>query len=111
MRLNKDKKEIEIKSPTEEFNKLEIGKAFVEGFEEGIKEGAAELAEAPIFEPKTGIVTGCNSLYVRSAPHSNASPVDVINGGTTVKIIGEEGDFWQLEKPEGFSMKKFIKVV
>lgn len=102
MRLNKDKKE--INSPIENFDELESEKGISEGFEE-------DILEEPKFEEKTGIVMGCNSLYVRSAAHSNASPIDVINGGTTVKIIGEEGDFWKLEKPEGYSMKKFIKVV
>lgn len=109
MKLNKNRNtEIVDDVIVPEMNEShKIEETFIGGFEEEIKDEPDEST----FEPKTGIVVNCNSLYVRSAAHSNASPIDVINGGTTIKIIGEDGDFWQLEKPEGFSMKKFIKVV
>lgn len=80
-------------------------------FTEDFKNDLKSVFEEPEFNPVDGVVSGCTSLYVRSAAHANAAPIDVINGGTIVKIIGEEGDFWKLEKPEGFSMKKFIKIV
>lgn len=100
MKLNKTK----VAEPIDEIN---IEPVAIE------TEETVEFIEEPevIFEPKDGIVSGCTSLYVRIAPHANGTPIDTLNAGSKVKIIGEEGDFWKLESPEGFSMKKFITLI
>lgn len=97
---------------TKDFAK-DMGKSIVEGFEEGVKETPVteQEPEEIIFEKKTGKVHDCTSLYVRSAAHSNATPVDTLNFNDTIDIIGEDGDFWQIENPEGFVMKKYIKII
>lgn len=100
MKINKNNKNFEEN----------IGEEMVNGFEEGIKEEPIPEPEEPVFEKKTGVVVNCTSLYVRSAGHANATPIDTINLNDSVDIIGEDRDFWQIEKPEGFVMKKFIKV-
>lgn len=99
MKLNKNNKTFEEN----------IGEYITNGFEEGVKEAPIPEPEEPVFEKKTGVVVNCTSLYVRSAGHANATPIDTINLNDSVDIIGENGDFWQIEKPEGFVMKKFIK--
>jgi len=102
MKLNK------INTP-KDFSK-EMNESIIDGFEECIKEEPIPEPEEPVFEKKTGVVVNCTSLYVRSAGHANTTPIDTINLNDSVDIIGENGDFWQIEKPEGFVMKKFIKV-
>lgn len=61
---------------------------------------------------KTGVVTGCERLNVRSTPNKTPSNIiRVVNKGTSV-VIGEEvGDFVKVnvDGENGYCMKKFIK--
>lgn len=71
--------------------------------------------DTPVVEEivaKTGVVTGCERLNVRSTPNKTPSNIiRVIDKGTSV-VIGEEvGDFVKVnvDGENGYCMKKFIK--
>lgn len=73
-----------------------------------------EVPQEPEFVKMDGKVINCTSLYVRMHPHSNGTPITTIDAGTTVEIIEEENDFWNVklsDGTEGFCMKKFIKII
>lgn len=81
-------------------------------------EGLAEepvVVEAPVKEPKTGVVEGCAKLNVRKAPNASAEVLCVISGGAKVVIDEEESsdDFYKIctvSGVEGYCMKKFVTV-
>lgn len=74
--------------------------------------------EAPVEEveevvAKTGVVTNCEKLNVRSTPNQTSSKniIKVIDKGTTV-ILGEEIDDFvrvNVDGENGYCMKKFIE--
>lgn len=86
---------------------------------EPVHEVAEEIiepnVEAPVEEvvAKTGVVTGCDLLNVRSTP-SDASAkniIKVIKKGTTVMLGEEINNFVRVnvDGENGYCMKKFIK--
>lgn len=87
---------------------------------EEIKEVISEeiTTENPVVEPVKlvkGTVDNCSSLRVRSAADANASVLATITAGTTVNIIGEKKDFYEVKvnisnsEVHGYCMKQFIK--
>lgn len=60
-------------------------------------------------EVRSGSVINCAKLNIRTAPATDAEIVKTINKGTTVTIIDEIGDFYQINEKE-YCMKKYISV-
>ena len=87
----------------------------IEPMHEMAEEVIETNAEAPVEEvvAKTGVVTDCDLLNVRSTP-SDASAkniIKVIKNGTTVMLGEEINDFVRVnvDGENGYCMKKFIK--
>lgn len=58
----------------------------------------AQVAQYP--SPKRGEVTG-NDVYVRSGPSANHYPVLKLSAGHRVTILGESGEWYEIQPPEG----------
>lgn len=65
-------------------------------------------SEAPLTKPFMGTVTGGLGLNVRNAPDGQI--IAVLPEGAQVKILdNSNSDWYKIETPDGFVMKKFIK--
>lgn len=87
-----------VEPPKEEVKEEEI-------IPEEVKEDVKEEKKPTI----TGTVIGGASLNVRNNP--NGDIVTSIKEGTLVTIVDESNqDWYKIESPEGYVMKKFIKI-
>ena len=59
-------------------------------------------------EKKIGTVIGGLRLNVRTQP--NGDVVDSLQDGSKVTIVKEIDDWYEIESPKGFVMKKFISI-
>lgn len=57
---------------------------------------------------KTGKVFNCSLLNVRESATTSSKIVDTLNPDAVVEILGEEGNFYKINK--GFVMKDYIEV-
>ena len=83
---------------------------------EPVIEETAPVEETPKKKPekkhKFGVVTNCAKLNMRIAPKADAKVRGILDQGTTVIILGEEGDFYKIGNPDDpdYCMKKYISV-
>lgn len=71
-------------------------------------EGAEEIMTGEVSEKTTiGKVTG-GSLNVRQEPKKNATVVRVLEDGTDIEILGEEGEWYRID--DGFVMARYISI-
>ena len=74
--------------------------------DEPVKE--SKKSESPITKPFMGTVIGGFSLNVRKTP--NGEIITTIPEGAAVKVLdNSETDWYKIESPNGYVMKKFIK--
>ena len=84
--------------------------------EETVTETEPVIEKKPEKKPekkvKKGIVVDCTKLNMRVAPKVDAKIRGTLDRGTTVIILGEEGDFYKIGNPENpdYCMKKYISV-
>lgn len=65
-------------------------------------------SEAPLTKPFMGVVTGGLGLNVRKTPGGQI--IAVLPEGAQVKVLdNSDPDWYKIEMPDGFIMKKFIK--
>lgn len=60
-----------------------------------------------------GKVVDCFKLNVRKKPNAKAEILGTINEGTTIQIVGDHHDFYEVVAPNGltgFCMSKFVKM-
>ena len=71
-------------------------------------ESPKEVKEEPLTKPFMGVVTGGLNLNVRRTPGGEI--VAVIPEGAQVRVLEViDSDWYRIESPKGFVMKKFIK--
>ena len=87
----------------------------VEKVEEEVKPepvSAPVVKEQKIEELKKGRVIGAANLNVRDKASTNGKIVDQLRPGQGVLIKKEENEEWyKIQSPDGFVMKKFIELV
>lgn len=73
-----------------------------------------EVETQPEAKPEVvkGVVVDCKKLNMRTAPTTNAEIRGTLDEGTTVIILGEEGEFYKIGNPENpdYCMKKYISI-
>ena len=85
-----------------------VESATAEEAEEIVKEPKKVADDIPATKPFMGTVTGGLNLNVRKTP--NGEVVHVIPEGAQVRVLDDSNhDWYKIESPEGFVMKKFIK--
>ena len=99
----------DVKNEVVETSSLEIEQTTNE-VEPTIEEPIVE--KKPEKKAKKGVVTGCSKLNMRIAPNATATIRGTLDQGTTVIILGEEGEFYKIGNPENpdYCMKKYISV-
>ena len=89
-----------VEEPVVESAKAEV--------EETPKKSKKVADDIPATKPYMGTVTGGLNLNVRKTP--NGEVVHVIPEGAQVRVLDDsDRDWYKIESPEGFVMKKFIK--
>lgn len=95
-----EKKEVKEATPAEE--------PVVEKAEAEPEVVVKETKEEPMTKPFMGVVTGGLNLNVRRTPGGEI--VAVIPEGAQVRVLEViDSDWYRIESPKGFVMKKFIK--
>ena len=62
-------------------------------------------------DPKIGKVIGGLSLNVRNQPSTDGEVIAIVKNGEQVVIVDELNDEWyKIDSPEGYVMKKFIEL-
>ena len=75
---------------------------------EEIAEEPKVAEDIPATKPFMGSVTGGLNLNVRRTP--NGEIISVLSEGAKVRILDDSNpDWYKIESPEGFVMKKYIK--
>ena len=68
--------------------------------------------ETPVKKTKTGLVSGCQKLRIRTEPDGEVK--EVVPEGTKLIISGDSKDWYEIETESGtlrgYCMKKFVKV-